>query len=231
LSLKEIIKYSYEADQLHKVKFKKEYIQATYDHMKLGLTLKDMARKIGVHYSTFEEWTGRHPDLGNAVIEGQFYFIKSLGPKLEKHMEEGRSFESFAFICKRNKKWLYELVRIDEDFKECAERAYAASLYRWEELMQNQAMGTLRRVSKEIVRTNAKGEPMVNPTTGEILKDYEFVSSMGSDRALRLAMENRFEEYKKDKTGSESELFNELKNIMDAKEALEIKRMRQPKKK
>jgi len=231
LSLKEMVKYNYSADSLYKVKFKTEYIEFSKGHMELGLTLKDVSRKIGVHYSTFLEWTHRHPQLRNAVIEGQSEFIKSLGPKLENHMADGRSFESFAHICKRSKKWLYELVRIDEDFKDASERAYASSLYRWEDLLQAQAMGTLRRVSKEKIRTKKNGEPMIDPKTGEVLKDLEFVSTMGSDRALRLAMENRFEEYKKDKTGSESELFNELKDIMDANEREEMENLKSSDKK
>lgn len=220
----EILKFGYSIDSLSKVKFKPEYIKKIEPHMALGMTMHDYARKIGVHRQTLEDWTRLHASLKDAIVKGLWTFVRDLAPKLISHMSEGRSFESFSHVCGRSRNWLYELARIDDEFKEAKERGYGSSLYQWEGLLIAQASGRLVRVSKETIRTNAKGEPLKNPTTGEILTDKTYVPAMGSDRALIFNMQCRFEEYRPDNKDSQQALYDELKEIMEAADKEDLKK-------
>ena len=134
------------------------------------------------------------------------------------HSKEGYSFESFGAVCGRSRSWLYDLVRASPEFKDAKEKGYTASLYNWETLQKAMAGGRLVRISKEVVRTNSKGEPMINPNTGEVLTDKIYVAALGSERALIFGMQCRFEECRQDKADSNQELHNELKDIMEAGE-------------
>jgi len=227
LGLVEIMKYGYSLDNCKKVKFKAEYVKSSKIHMINGFTMHDYARKIGIHYNTLMVWTSRHCDLKDAIIEGLYLFIKSLPPKLIEHMGQGHSFESFGAVCGRSRSWLYDLVRIDEDFREAKEKGYTGSLLNWEKLQHAQAAGRLVRVGREIVRTNDAGDPLINPSTGDVLTDKTYVPAMGSDRALVFAMQCRFEECREEKKDSQQDLHNEIKDAMEARERRELEKINQ----
>lgn len=224
LSMKDLVAYNYSGIPDKRVKFKKEFSKQARQYAKQGLWLIDLAEKFKVHRTTIDAWRDKYPTFNDSILGGASEFIGALGPKLVRHSEEGRSFESFAYVCGRSKSFLYGLLRIDPVFKEYADRAYVGSLYRWEELAQAQAQGSLRKVTSEKIVLDKNGTPMRDPLTGEILKDRTFASTMGSDRSLIFSMQNRFEEYKPDKSGDESELFNELKEVMEHVEAQEMKK-------
>lgn len=219
ISLKGIVQFIENPDNYTRIKYKKAFDKRSFELMKRGKNLLDLAREFKIHRTTIREWSKKYPSFSNAIIKGVAEFVRSLPPKLIDHMTLGKSFESFAGICGRGTNWLYDLERVYPDFAQAKAIGRARSLGRWEEIAQSQAMGTLRRISKEIIRTNATGETLVDPRTGEPLKDIHYVPSLGSDRALIFSMQNRFEEYRPDKEAKESELFADLKEVLDANEA------------
>jgi len=221
ISLKGIVAFIENPDNYTRVKYKKQFDKRSFELMKRGKNLLDLAREFKVHRTTIRDWSKKYPAFSNAIIKGVSEFVRSLPPKLIDHMTLGKSFESFAGICGRGTNWLYDLERVYPDFAEAKSIGRALSLGRWEEIAQSQAMGTLRRISKEVIRTNASGDLLVDPRTGEALKDVSYVPSLGSDRALIFSMQNRFEEYRPDREAKESELFKDLKDVLDANEAHE----------
>lgn len=88
LSLKEIVAYNQRSSYLQNVKFKKEFIKIAGEHARLGLCALDIARKLMIHRSTLNDWATRYPAFGNAILEGESEYIKTLGPKLLEHMAE-----------------------------------------------------------------------------------------------------------------------------------------------
>jgi len=218
IKLKSIVAFIENPDNFSKLKYNKKLDKRAFELARLGKNVLELTWEFKIHRSTLYAWSKKYPSFSNAIIKGVAEFIRSLPPKLIDHMALGKSFQSFAGQCGRGINWLYDLERVYPDFSEARSIGTARSLGRWEEIAQSQAMGTLRRISKEVIRTNSRGEPLVNPNTGEVLKDVSYVPSLGSDRALIFSMQNRFEEYRPDREAQESELFKDLKDVLDANE-------------
>ena len=217
LSMHGILTYGKDRDVNKKNKFRKEYVGMIQAHMEQGKRLNQFSRTIGIHYDTLAKWLNdpKYTDLMNAAQEGTWNWIQSLGPKLIKHMSEGRSFESFGSVANRSRVFLYSLAIVDEDFREAKELAYTSSMFKWEAYLQGQAAGTLVRLSSETAIENKKGQPIINPKTGEPMTNKKYVPSVGSSRALIFGLQLRFEEYRPDRAGANEEINAKMKGIME----------------
>lgn len=230
LSLVNIVSYVETTDLITKVKFKPEYIKQVEAHCEAGGIISDFARKIGVCRDTFEKWTRESTALKDAIVRGTAKFILSLPPKLVAHMQAGHSFESFAHVAGRSRSWLYDMVRVYDDFKEAKERGYVGSMYHWEKVLSAQSVGQLTRIAKEkpMVTKDENGNKVavIDPRTGSPVMEKTHVPAMGSQNALIFAMKSRFEEYRDDKSDTGSELYNELKEICEEAEKEELEEAR-----
>jgi len=222
-----LIKYNEDEDHREKYKFRKEFIRQAQNCMTLGLNKDELAKKLGVHDKTIDRWASENKSFKDALTRGEADFIKGLPDKLIEYRKQGHSFEAFSSIARRGKNWLYELARSDKRFKRAKELANGDALDQWENLGIAQASGRLVRVSKEVIRTNAKGEPLKNPTTGEILTDKTYVAALGDGRTLQFLMRAMFLEYKDDNKNDQQTLHDELKEIMEAADREDLKKTKE----
>jgi len=223
--LKGLLQYvdSQNAQKYKATKFKKIFISQAYQHCRSGLRISQLARKFMVHSNTIGRWAVQYREFYDAIKRGTAEFYLSLPDKLVEHLNQGKSYTAFAAVANRAKDFLYQLEIDCPGFKEAKEVGSPGAQLHWENIAHAQATGTLSRVSKEIVLYDEKGDPMKDPVTGEIVKDRTYVPAFGSDRALVFIMQNRFDDYRPENTGEESDLFRELREVMDAAQKEEMK--------
>lgn len=102
---------------------------------------------------------------------------------LVEHCRQGGSFESFAPTAGVAISTLYEWLTDHADFSE-ARKAGQGYLHKfYEELGRMLATGQLRRLKSEEPVLDAKGKPILDPKTGQVLMKREYEPVQGNSTA------------------------------------------------
>src|ERR1700721_1643199 len=99
------------------------------------------------------------------------------------HMREGYSFESFGANVGAHKQTLYTWAEVHPDFADAKKEGTALSLKFYEGVAKMQALGQLRRVSKERPMVDSTGKAMYDEQ-GNMMIEKEYEPVTGSPATL-----------------------------------------------
>jgi hypothetical protein len=102
---------------------------------------------------------------------------------LIEHMKQGFSFRSFGSKVAAGRATLYQWVDANAEFADAAQKGREACSTYYENLGKMMATGQLRRIAKEEPVLNDRGEPVIDPNTGLVLKRYEYAPTQGNAAA------------------------------------------------
>lgn len=105
------------------------------------------------------------------------------------HMREGYSFESFAANISVNRDTLYTWTEVHPEFSDAKRAGKELSLKFYEGVAKMQALGQLRRVSREKPMIDSTGAVMYDDK-GNVLMDKEYEPVTGSAATLIFMLKN-----------------------------------------
>lgn len=112
---------------------------------------------------------------------------------LVDHMEQGKSFLSFAATLNVCFRTLYEWTEAHEEFSQAKANGEAKALAYWEEVGQTMSLGQLRRVKTEVYQRDDDGNIMFQDGK-PIVASRTFAHVKGDPKVWQTTMRARFSE-------------------------------------
>lgn len=127
---------------------------------------------------------GKHPAGRPSKYRDEFC------DKLIEHMRQGNSFESFGAVVDCGRASAYNWLAAHPEFLEAKNKGEILSLKFYEDMGKAIATGQLRRVTKEEPVLDARGKPVIDPNTGQVMIRREYAPSVTNAAVWIFTMKN-----------------------------------------
>ena len=121
--------------------YKPEYIELLKSHFEDGFGLDTFAAEIDVGRDIITTWSMKHKDFRDALrecmsstISRQSKFKHEYIQKVQDHMQQGKSFASFAAIIKVDKHTIENWCETIPEFEEAVRIGESLNLEKWEHI-------------------------------------------------------------------------------------------------